>query len=87
MSNISDTRSSGSGRPLSNAWVRNDTLLTSPTSVAPTSFPSRITMVLYTPCLGSEYCTNSSSSRSGALIPIDATSTPATFSFVATREP
>ena len=31
MSNISDTRSSGSGSPLSNACVRNDTLLTSPT--------------------------------------------------------
>ncbi len=87
MSNISDTRSSGSGSPLSKACVRNDTLDTSPTSVAPTSFPSRITTVLYTPCLGSEYCTNSSSGCSGALTPIEATSTPATLSFVATREP
>ena len=87
MSNISDTRSSGSGSPLSNACVRKDTLLTSPSSVAPTSFPSRITMVLYTPCFGSEYCTNSSSGSSGALRPIDATSTPATLSLVAVRDP
>src|SRR4029453_1164439 len=80
MSNINDTRSSGSGSPLSNACVRNDTLLTSPTSVAPTSFPSRMTIVLYTPCRGSEYWTNSSSSVSGTFKPIAATSTPATLS-------
>src|SRR4051794_29132916 len=86
-SNISDTRSSGSARPRSNACIRNATFLTSPTSVAPTSRSSRMMMLLYTPRLGSENTTVSSVSRSGALSPIDATSTPATLSFVAIREP
>ena len=41
--NSSSTRSSGSGSPRSKLWVRNATLLTSPSRVAPTSFPSRTT--------------------------------------------
>ncbi|SKX83653.1 Uncharacterised protein [Mycobacteroides abscessus subsp. abscessus] len=46
MSNISEMRSSGSSVPWSKACIRNETLLTSPTSVAPTSLFSRITTVL-----------------------------------------
>src|SRR6201998_3434639 len=87
MSNISEMRSSVSGSPRSKACIKNATLLTSPTRVAPTSLLSRTTTVLYTPCFGSLYCTNSSSSCSGAFSPIAATSTPATLSLVAMREP
>ena len=36
----------GNGSPRSNACIRNASLPTSPTSVAPTSFPSRTTIVL-----------------------------------------
>ncbi len=42
-SKSSSTRSSGSGRPRSKLWVRNATFPTSPSRVAPTSLPSRIT--------------------------------------------
>ena len=38
-------RSSGSAERLSKAWVSAATLLTSPTSVAPISVPSRMTTV------------------------------------------
>src|SRR4051812_44644353 len=86
-SNISPIRSAGSGRPRSNAWIRNATLPTSPSRVAPISRSSRITTLLYTPRRGSAKTTNSSSSRSGAVIPIDATSTPATFSLVVVLDP
>ena len=53
-SNISETRSGGSGSPRSKACIKNATLLTSPTRVAPISLSSRTTTVLYTPRLGSE---------------------------------
>ena len=42
-SNSSSTRSSGSGSPRSKLWVRNATFLTSPSSIAPISLPSRMT--------------------------------------------
>ena len=80
-------RSSGSGAPRSKAWVRKATLRVSPSSVAPTSLSSRMTTDRCTPRFGSEITRNSSSSRSGVLMPMTATSTPATLSFVAVRLP
>ncbi|MEA2137893.1 MAG: hypothetical protein QOG56_1043 [Solirubrobacteraceae bacterium] len=86
-SNSNETRSSGSTMPRSKACMRNDTLPTSPSSVAPTSLPSRTITHLYTRRLGSENVTTSSSSRSGAASPIVASSMPDTLSFVASFEP
>ena len=86
-SNISSTRCSGSGRPRSNACCRNATLRLSPSSVAPTILSSRITIDLKTPLPGSEKTMCSSVSRSGSVRPMAATSTPATLSLVAVREP
>src|SRR5215204_1204369 len=86
-STSSRIRSSGRGAPRSNAWVRKATLRVSPSSVAPTSLSSRMTTDKCTPRLGSEITRNSSSSRSGVLIPMTATSTPATLSLVAVRLP
>jgi hypothetical protein len=41
-----ETRSSGSAMPRSKACMRDETLLSSPSSVAPTSLPSRTITVL-----------------------------------------
>ena len=86
-STSSRIRSSGSAVPRSKAWVRKATLRVSPSSVAPTSLSSRMTTDRCTPRLGSLMTRNSSSSRSGTLMPMVATSTPATLSLVAVRLP
>ena len=86
-SNISSTRSAGSGSPRSKACCRKATLRLSPSRVAPTILSSRITIDLKMPLPGSENMMCSSVSRSGSVRPMDATSTPATLSLVAVREP
>ena len=87
MSKSSWSRSSGSGVLRSNDCIRYGALLMSPRRMPPTSRPSRTMSFLYVPRFASENWTTSSSGYWGSTSPIEATSTPMTFSLVATREP
>jgi len=87
MSNNRLSRSSGSGVLRSKACVRYGALLMSPSKMLPSRRPLRMISFLYVPFFGSVNCTTSSPSSVGSVTPIEATSTPITFSRVEILEP